>query len=149
MLCFEPTVKVATKESRQSHDKKSRDGEVATKKIAKKKEGIKKKKSPKKGKESENFGGQCFRGQCFRGLSFRGQCFRGQCYRGLSFRGLLFSTSDRGQRDTKQVVGTLMRLRNITSGVICFREILVTLISEIASNREAERAYHKVNKTIL
>ena len=56
MLCFEPTVKVATKESRQSHDKKSRDGEVATKKIAKKKEGVKKKKSPKKGKESENFG---------------------------------------------------------------------------------------------
>ena len=44
--------------------------------------------------------------------------FQGQC-----FRGLLFSTSDRGQRDTKQVVGNLISLCNITSGVMCFREI--------------------------
>ena len=35
--------------------------------------------------------------------------FQGQC-----FRGLLFSTSDRGQRDTKQVVGNLISLCNIT-----------------------------------
>ena len=48
--------------------------------------------------------------------------FQGQC-----FRGLLFSTSDRGQRDTKQVVGNLISLCNITSGVMCFREIRATL----------------------
>ena len=35
--------------------------------------------------------------------------FQGQC-----FRGLLFSTSDRGQWDTKQVVGNLISLCNIT-----------------------------------
>ena len=40
----------------------------------------------------------------------------------LRFRGLLFSTSDRGQRDTKQVVRNLMRLRNIVSWLMCFRE---------------------------
>ena len=48
--------------------------------------------------------------------------FQGQC-----FWGLLFSASDRGQRDTKQVVGNLIRLWNITSGVTCFREIRATL----------------------
>ena len=47
--------------------------------------------------------------------------------RGLSFRGLLFSKSDRGQRDTKQVVWNLMRLHRITSGSICFREFRATL----------------------
>ena len=40
----------------------------------------------------------------------------------LRFRGLLFSTSERGQRDTKQVVRNLMRLRNIASWLMCFRE---------------------------
>ena len=53
--------------------------------------------------------------------------FRDQCFRGLSFQGLLFSTSDRSQWDTKQVVGGLMRLRNIISRVMCFREIRVIL----------------------
>ena len=43
----------------------------------------------------------------------------GVIYR-LRFRGLLFLTSDRVQRDTGLVVGNLMRLRNITSAVMCF-----------------------------
>ena len=45
----------------------------------------------------------------------------------LRFRGLLFSMSDKGKRDTKQVVENLMRLRNITSGVMCVKETRATL----------------------
>ena len=45
----------------------------------------------------------------------------------LRFRGQLFSTSDRGQRDTKQVAGNLMKLRNKASRVMCFWEIRATL----------------------
>ena len=45
----------------------------------------------------------------------------------LRFRGQLFSTSDRGKRDTKRVVRNLTRLRNITSGVIYLREIRAIL----------------------
>ena len=45
----------------------------------------------------------------------------------LRFRGLLFSMSDKGERDTKQVVENLMRLRNITSGVMCVKETRATL----------------------
>ena len=45
----------------------------------------------------------------------------------LRFRGLLFSMSDKGKRDTKQVVENLMMLRNITSGVMCVKETRATL----------------------
>ena len=35
--------------------------------------------------------------------------------------------SDKGERDTKQVVENLMRLRNITSGVMCVKKTRATL----------------------